>query len=80
MKITLDISKLVEEGTLTPAEAERMTTLASHEVGSLAINILIGFGVVAIAVGAVAPVPTPASAIALGVALFALGGFIVLKK
>lgn len=80
MKITLDISKLVEEGKLTPAEAERLKTLASHEVGSLAINILIGFAVVAIAAGTVALVPTPATAMALGVALFAVGSFIVFNK
>ena len=60
MKITLDISKLVEEGKLTPAEAERLKTLASHDTGSLGINILLGFGVVAVAAGAGALVPGPA--------------------
>ena len=80
MKITLDLSKLVEEGKLTPAEAERLKTLASHELGSLGINILIGFGVVAVAAGAVALVPTAATAIALGVALFAAGCFILFNK
>ena len=80
MKITLDLSRLVEEGKLTPAEAERLKTLASHELGSLGINILIGFGVVAVAAGAVALVPTPATAIALGVALFAAGCFIAFNK
>jgi hypothetical protein len=59
MKITLDISRLVEEGKVTPEEAQRLIALASRETGSLAINILIGFGVVAIAAGAVALVPTP---------------------
>lgn len=73
MKITLDISKLVEEGKLTPEEADRLTVLASHETGSLGINILIGFGVVAIATGAVALVPTPLTAVVLGLALAAAG-------
>ena len=73
MKITLDISKLVEEGRLTPEEAQRLTALASHETGSLGINILIGFGVVAIAAGAVALVPTPLTAVALGLGLVAAG-------
>ncbi len=53
MKITLDLSKLVEEGKLTAAEAERLKMLARHDTGSLGINILIGFGVVAVATGAV---------------------------
>jgi hypothetical protein len=61
MKITLDISKLVEEGKLTREEADKLTALAAHDTGSLGINILIGFGVIAIAAGAVALVPTPLS-------------------
>ncbi len=76
MKITLDISRLVEEGKLTPEEAARLTALASHETGSLGINILIGFGVIAIAAGAVALVPTPLTAVAFGIAL-AAAGFLV---
>ena len=66
MKITLDISKLVEEGKLTREEADKLTALAAHDTGSLGINILIGFGVIAIAAGAVALVPTPLTAVGLG--------------
>lgn len=80
MKITLDISKLVEEGKLSAAEAEKLKALASHDTGSLGINILIGFGVVAIASGAVALVPTPAVAVGLGLALSAAGCAIVLNR
>jgi len=40
MKITLDISKLVEEGKLTREEADKLTALAAHDTGSLGINIL----------------------------------------
>ena len=80
MKITLDISKLVEDGKLTPAEAERLKTLASHETGSVGINILIGFGVVAVAGGAVALVPTPLTAVGLGLLLFAVGCAVVLNR
>ena len=78
MKITLDISKLVEEGKLTREEADKLTALAAHDTGSLGVNILIGFGVVAIAAGAVALVPTPLTAVGLGLALFAAGCAIVL--
>ncbi|MDO8875084.1 MAG: hypothetical protein Q8M24_26795 [Pseudolabrys sp.] len=79
MKITLDISRLVEEGKLTAEEAERLKALASSDVGTLAFNILIGFGVVAIALGAIALVPAPETAVAMGVALFA-GGLVVLRN
>src|SRR6187549_2234986 len=71
MKITLDISNLVEEGKLTREEADKLTALAAHDTGSLGINILIGFGVIAIAAGAVALAPTPLTAVTLGLALFA---------
>ena len=80
MKITLDISKLVEEGKLTREEADRLTALAAHDTGSLGINILIGFGVVAISAGAVALVPTPLTAVGIGLALFAAGCAIVLNR
>jgi hypothetical protein len=73
MKITLDLSKLVEDGKLTVDEAARLRGLAAHDTGSLAINILIGFGVVAVSAGAVALVPTPASALVLGLVVFAVG-------
>jgi hypothetical protein len=78
MKITLDISRLVEEGKLTAEEADRLKGLASSDIGTLAFNILIGFGVVAVAAGAVALVPAPATAVAMGIALFA-GGIVVVR-
>ncbi len=52
MKITLDLSRLVEDGRITPAEAERLKALAAHDTGSLGINILVGFGVISVAAGA----------------------------
>jgi hypothetical protein len=73
MKITLDISKLVVDGKLTPAEAERLKAFASHDTGSFGINILVAFGVIAVAAGAVALVPAPATAVLIGLVLFAAG-------
>lgn len=78
VKITLDLSKLVEEGKLTAAEAERLRSLAGHETGSLGINILIGFGVVAVAAGLGALVPTPLTALLIGIAMFAAGLALIL--
>jgi hypothetical protein len=76
MKITLDISKLVEAGKLTRDEADRLTALAAQDTGSLGVNILIGFGVVAIAAGLMALVPTPLTAMILGLAIL-LGGCVI---
>ena len=80
MKITLDISQLVEQGKLTREEADKLTALAARDTGSFGINILIGFGVIAIAAGAVALVPTPLTAVGLGLAIFAAGWAIVLGR
>jgi iron complex transport system permease protein len=73
MKITLDLSKLVEENKLTVEEADRLRALAAHDTGSLAINVLVGFGVAAVSAGALAVVPTPATALLLGIAVFGIG-------
>lgn len=80
MKITLDISRLVEEGKLTSEEAERLTKLAARDTASLGLNILVGFAVVAIAAGAVALAPAPLTAIGFGLALFAAGFAIALNR
>lgn len=80
MKVTLDLTRLVETGKLTAAEAERLRALGAQETGALGINILIGFGVVAVAAGAIALVPTPFTAIAIGIAMFATGFALTLKK
>lgn len=80
MKITLDLSRLVEEGKLTPAEAERLKGLARHDTGSLGINILIGFGVVAVAAGVGALVPTALTAIVIGAVLFGVGLMLILQR
>jgi hypothetical protein len=78
MKITLDLSKLLQEGRITPADAERLKALAARETGSLGLNLLVGFGVMAASAGAVAfllmafefsLVPV----VVVGAALFALG-------
>jgi len=73
MKITLDLSKLLEQGKLSPAEAERLRALAAHDTGSFAINILVGFGIVAVSAGAGALVPKPMTALILGLVVFAIG-------
>jgi iron complex transport system permease protein len=73
LKITLDLSRLVEQGKLSPVEAERLRALAAADTGSFGINILVGFGVVAVSAGAIALVPRPETALILGLAMFAIG-------
>jgi iron complex transport system permease protein len=73
IKIVLDITRLVEEGKLTAQEAERLQALAKRDTGSLAINVLMSFGAVAVAAGIIALDPDFATGAALGVALVAIG-------
>ena len=73
IKIVLDITRLVEEGKLTAQEAERLQALAKRDTGSLAINVLMSFGAVAVAAGIIALEPAFTTGAALGVALAAIG-------
>ena len=73
IKIVLDITRLVEEGKLSAHEAERLQTLAKRDTGSLAINVLMSFGAVAVTAGIIALEPTFTTGAALGVTLVAIG-------
>jgi hypothetical protein len=80
MKVTLDLTRLLEQGKITQAEFDRLGALAAHETGSLAFNILIGFGVAAVSVGAVALVPHPLTAAVVGAAVLAFGLILSLTR
>ncbi len=73
MKVVLDLSQLLEDGEITQAEADKLKRLSVKSTGSLAFNILIGFGVVAVALGAVLIVPDAITGIVLGSIILALG-------
>jgi hypothetical protein len=57
MKVVLDLSQLLEGGEITQAETDKLKRLSVKSTGSLAFNVLIGFGVIAVAIGAIALVP-----------------------
>jgi iron complex transport system permease protein len=80
MKVTLDLTRLLEQGKINQAEFDKLRALAAHETGSLAFNILIGFGVAAVSVGAVALVPHPLTAAVVGAAVLAFGLVLVLAR
>lgn len=73
MKVVLDLSQLLEDGEITQAEADKLKRLSVKSTGSLAFNILIGFGVIAVAIGAIALVPDAMTGIILGAIVLALG-------
>jgi hypothetical protein len=79
MRITLDISALVASGKLTPEDARRLTALASEQTGSLGVNIMLGFGMVAVVVGIMALVPTLVTATVLGLVCAGAGIGLILS-
>ena len=54
MKVTLDLDQLLADGKITRAEYEKLGQLAAKSTGSLAFNMLIGFGVIAVSGAALA--------------------------
>lgn len=71
MKVTLDLTKLLEEGRITAVEFDWLRMLGAQDTGSLAFNILIGLGMAAVSAGAVALAPLTAALV--GAAGFAFG-------
>ncbi len=76
MKITLDIDALLADGRINADEYARLKSFASETTSSLALNLVLAFGIICVAGGTVALVPAPATAIALGLVLAAAGGFL----
>jgi hypothetical protein len=73
MKVVLDLTKLLEEGKITREEHDRLARLGASATGSLAFNILLGFGVIAVSAGAVALVPDAITGIILGAIVLGIG-------
>lgn len=73
MKVTLDLAKLLAQGAITPAEHERLAGLGRADTGSLLINVLLGFGVVAVAAGCLLLLPDALVGVILGGVLMAAG-------
>jgi iron complex transport system permease protein len=80
MKVTLDLTRLLEEGKIDQAEFDKLGALSAQDAGSLAFNILIGFGVAAVSVGTVALVPEPLTAAIVGAAVCASGLILSLAR
>lgn len=73
MKVTLDLDQLLEDKQITQDEYDRLSSFAAASTGSLAFNILISFGVIAVSGATLALVPTPITAILIGVIVMAGG-------
>ena len=79
MKVTLDLDQLLADGKITRAEYEKLGAMAAKSTGSLAFNILIGFGVIAVSGAALALLPAPATAIVIGLCVL-VSGLLILRS
>jgi iron complex transport system permease protein len=79
MKVTIDIDKLLREGRISREEYAQLQGFAAAETGSLAMNILLGFGVIATAGGTLALLHSAASSIVLG-AVLVCGGLVLSRE
>lgn len=73
MKVTLDLSRLLHDNAITQAEHDRLAHLGQSETGQVLINVLIGFGVIAVSAGALLLVPSVVTVMSLGMLLMVVG-------
>src|SRR3954463_16426366 len=73
MKVTVDLDKLLRENRISPEEYAKLKGSSEADTGSLALNILLGFGVIATAGGALALMHSAHTSIVLGAGLIFAG-------
>ena len=73
MKVTLDLAKLLSEGVITSVEYDRLARLGRADTGTLLVNVLLGFGVVAVSAGCLLLLPDALVGALLGGVLMAAG-------
>src|SRR4051812_35648616 len=73
MKVTVDLDKLLRENRISPEEYAKLKGSSAADTGSLALNILLGFGVIATAGGALALMGSAHTSIVIGAGLIFAG-------
>ena len=73
MKVTLDLDKLLADGSINQAEYDKLCRFSAQGTSQLSYNILVGFGVIAVSGAALALVPSALTALVLGLLIGAAG-------
>lgn len=73
MKYLLDLDKLLEEKKISSEEHTRLKGYSMQDTGSLAFNILVSFGVIAVSGASIVLAPTPYTPIILGILISFIG-------
>ena len=79
MKIALNIKELLEEGKINQAEYDKLFSLSKNQTGSLALNLLIGFGIIMVCIGVITLTHSAFTALIMGLLTFLIGLFIQFK-
>ena len=79
MKIILNMKELLEEGKINQAEYDKLLALSKNQTGSLALNLLIGFGIIMVCLGVIALTQSAFTALIMGILIFMIGLFIKFK-
>jgi predicted permease len=80
MKVTLDLDTLLTQGQIDQREYDKLRALSHAGTATLAFNILVAFGVIAVAGATLALLPTPATAVALGAGICGAGLALILRR
>lgn len=79
MKILIDIDRALAEGVISAEQRDRLKAVAGNQTSDLALNILIGFGIVAVTIGFIALSGSVTGVLAPGFALAGIGLGMVLR-
>ena len=76
MKIVLNIKELLEEGKINQAEYDKLLSLSKNQTGSLALNLLIGLGIIMVCLGVITLTQSASTGLIMGLLTFLVGVFI----
>lgn len=80
MKVTLDLDRLLANGSIDATEYAKLAALSTRATGMLAFNVLVAFGVIAVSGATLALIPTTTTAIALGAVVLLAGMLLSARK
>ena len=73
MTVTLDLTRLLHDGLISQSEHDRLAAYGERDTGQRLVNVLVGFGVIAVSLGALALAPASITGLLLGSGLMAAG-------
>ena len=76
MKITIDIDQLLREGRISQDEYSRLRQFATETTTSLALNMVLAFGIIAVASGTIVLLHSSVATSILGIAIAISGGYL----